>query len=59
MRGFRPSRFSGTRELFEDSDRTKEDNVYRYMTRARRGLPLFERLDRTQQAENGEAPERS
>jgi len=42
MRGWRPSRFAPSRELLEDSDGTKEANMFRYEMRARRGVPLFE-----------------
>lgn len=42
MRGFRPSRVSGVRDLFDDSEGTKEEKVYRYMARAQAGLPLFD-----------------
>ncbi|MCE5325091.1 MAG: hypothetical protein LLG01_01625 [Planctomycetaceae bacterium] len=51
MRGFRPSRVSGIADLFDDSEGSKEEKVYRYMMRAQQGLPLFDPEDEDEPAE--------
>ena len=42
MRGWRPSRFATARELLDDSEGTKEANMFRYEQRAEKGVPLFD-----------------
>lgn len=42
MRGFKPSYFQIPTELPNDRQRTKEENLRKYIQRVQAGLPLFE-----------------
>ncbi len=43
MRGFRPSYFHDPSEdMLEEHEQDREENVQRYISRVRRGLPVFE-----------------
>ncbi len=44
MRAFRPSRFAPAEEYDEDNQRIKAANLERYVKRAEKGTPLFERV---------------